>query len=168
MTYNRVNESDLKRSLLNKTIETLQRWVNTKLVFTDKVEVLIGSTGNDTVDEVSIQFNKPFEMRPGADTVFLALHYKDEDTTLEGDHLRFHHANYGLFDEMDTWVKCMPVLVSKEKLLGEEALINLISLLEEIISYCDVEGWNNFIPNDSVFPYDLIFSEEKTFASLFE
>ena len=123
MTVKILTKDHLKRELLNVTINKLKQWVDSQLVWTDKVKVLIENTGNDTVDDVSIQFTKPLENRPGCDVVFLALHYKDEDVgyeyvvdgkvvarkEMQGNHFRFHHANYGLFteDSCDTWVKTL-------------------------------------------------------------
>lgn len=173
MTYNKVSESSLKRKLLNKTIDTLKHWVDTKLVFTGRVEVLIENTGNDTVDDVSIKFNKPFEMRPGADTVFLALHYKDADTKLDGSHFRFNHPLYGLHDEFcqDTWAASLDIEGNK-LLVAHHAIMRLASVLNEIKDFCEMNrnGWKYFDPKDGIFPYDLILSEEdyNSFKSLFE
>lgn len=173
MTVKNLTKDHLKRELLNVTINILKQWVDTKLVFTEKVEVLITNTGNDTVDDVSIKFAKPLELRPGCDTVFLALHYKDEDLSerLKGDHFRFHHAHYGLFseDSADTWVKTLSMEQSDEGLfIAHHALLQLVNVLEEIRDFCDSGSnyYDHFDPASSCFPFDLVVGDDK-FIPLF-
>ena len=181
MTVEKLTKTHLKRELLNETINKLKHWVDTQLVWTDKVKVLIEPTGNDTVDDVSIQFNNPLENRPGCDTVFLALHYKDKDVgfeyvvdgkvvakkEMEGDHLRLHHPNYGLFSEFcqDTWVKTVPKQHSDKGLfIAHHALLQLINVLEEIRDYCESgEGnYDHFDPRNTVFRYDLVLGAQES------
>lgn len=179
MTVENLTKDQLKRGLLNETINKLKQWVVFNLVFTDKVKVLIENTGNDTVDDVSIQFTKPLENRPGCDIVFLALHYKDKDVGYEyvvdgkvvvrkemkGDHFRFHHGNYGLFteDSCDTWVKTLSIEQSDEGLfIAHHALLQLVNVIEGIRDFCDsgANYYDHFDPKDAVFPYSLVLDRE--------
>jgi len=177
MTVKILTKDHLKRELLNLTINKMKRWVDTKLVFTEKVEVLVENTGNDTVDDVSIQFSKPLENRAGCDTVFLALHYKDEDLSerLKGSHFRFHHGHYGLFseDSSDTWVPIGLIKLTEftKCIVAHQALIHLVGVLEEIRDFCDsgANYYDHFDPNDAVFPYSLLVGAEEfeKFKALF-
>ena len=181
MTVKILTKDHLKRELLNITINKLKRWVDTKLVFTERVKVLIENTGNDTVDDVSIQFTKPLENRAGCDTVFLALHYKDEDVGYEyvvdgkvvarkqmkGDHLRYHFPNYGLFTESiaDNWVSIGLIKLTEHTkcIVAHQALIHLVGVLEEIRDFCDSGSGNydHFDPKDAVFPFSLLAGAEE-------
>lgn len=181
MTVKILTKDHLKRELLNVTINKLKRWVDTKLVFTEKVEVLIENTGNDTVDDVSIKFNKPFDLRTGADTVHLTLHYKDEDVGYEyvvdgkvvvrkemkGDHLRYHFPNYGLFTESiaDNWVPIGLIKLTEHTkcIVAHQALIHLCGVLEELRNFCDSGSgnYNHFDPASSSFPFDLVAGDDK-------
>jgi hypothetical protein len=161
--------NELKSELLTTTIKIVKRWVTFNLVFTDKVKVKIENTGNDTVDDVSLVFSKPFELRPGADTVFLTLHYKDADTTKSGDNFRFHYPNYGIFTEWmtDDWVKTLSCEESGKGLfVAHHALIQLVKVLENIKEFCDKGNYHHFDPSSSSFPFDLIVGDDK-FNELF-
>lgn len=155
--------NELKSELLTTTINRIKRWVTFNLVFTDKVKVEIENTGNDTVDDVSILFNKTGKL------LFLTLHYKDEDTTKSGDHFRFHHPNYGLFTEWigDTWVETLSVEQTDQGLLiAHHALLQLVNVFQEIKEYCDKGNYHHFDPSSSYFPFDLIAGDDK-FNELF-
>tara|TARA_B100000282_G_C31708753_1_gene480029 strand:+ start:528 stop:1049 length:522 start_codon:yes stop_codon:yes gene_type:complete len=163
MATNLLGLNDLKRDLLHSVIIMLTDWKKNCLVFSDQVDVLIEQSGNDTVDVISLKFKRPFELRPGCDTVFLALHYKDADTTYKGDHFRFHHPNYGSLHDWtnDTWVPA-PSISSEGSncIVAHQALMHLITVLEDIRDYCDKGHYEYFEPTSSSFPFFLIITDE--------
>ena len=182
MTVKMLTKGHAKRELLNLTINKLRRWVDTKLVFTDKVKVLIEPTYNGDIDDISIQFVEPCGAKPGPNILFLCLHYKDADTRLEGNHFRFNHPLYGLHDEFcqDTWAKSLPLTEEDTVLVAHHAIMRLASVLEEIRNFCDAQtdGWQYFDPKDSTFCFITLLGayqsigwgadEYERFRSLFE